>query len=59
MLDEEPFSDAVRRLRHESRYRNFADIARRCGAFPTADQRAPAPDTPVTVWCSNDYVGMG
>ena len=53
------FADAVRRLKDERRYRVFTDLARRAGAFPRAidHSRADAPE--ITVWCSNDYLGMG
>jgi 5-aminolevulinate synthase len=44
-------------LHAEGRYRIFADLERRCGRFPRAfDHRIGAE---VTVWCSNDYLGMG
>jgi 5-aminolevulinate synthase len=62
MMDyERVFKGAVERIRGEGRYRVFCDLARQAGAFPHA-RRYPAPDAEphaVTVWCSNDYLGMG
>jgi 5-aminolevulinate synthase len=55
------FRAAVARIRGEGRYRVFCDLEREAGAFPRA-RRYPSPDAealPVTVWCSNDYLGMG
>jgi 5-aminolevulinate synthase len=51
------FNERLDALRAEGRYRLFADLERRCGRFPRAfDHRIGAE---VTVWCSNDYLGMG
>jgi 5-aminolevulinate synthase len=48
-------------LREEGNYRVFANLERRRGAFPRALRRdeAEAREHDVTVWCSNDYLGMG
>jgi len=46
-------------LHREGRYRLFADLKRRRGAFPAADHFAANAARRVTVWCSNDYLGMG
>src|ERR687892_26475 len=62
MMDyEQVFRGAVERIRGEGRYRVFCDLARQAGAFPHA-RRYPTPDAEshaITVWCSNDYLGMG
>jgi 5-aminolevulinate synthase len=46
-------------LHREGRYRVFADLKRRRGIFPVADCFAAKGSREVTVWCSNDYLGMG
>ena len=46
-------------LHAEGRYRVFADLKRQCGSFPMADRYTGDAVNDVTVWCSNDYLGMG
>ena len=46
-------------LRREGNYRVFADLQRHAGAFPRATHYRERNRAPVTVWCSNDYLGMG
>ena len=53
------FDDAIATLRHEGNYREFADICRIKGRFPRALYRGRGTEREVTVWCSNDYLGMG
>ena len=53
------FAGALARLRDEGRYRVFADIRRRRGAFPAAERFSGDATRDIKVWCSNDYLGMG
>jgi len=53
------FKEKLDALRSEGRYRVFADLARRAGRFPLAESYDSLAAEPVTVWCSNDYLGMG
>lgn len=53
------FTSALDRLQSERRYRVFADIERKAGQFPQALWHSPEGPRPITVWCSNDYLGMG
>ncbi|MGI9391803.1 MAG: 5-aminolevulinate synthase [Boseongicola sp.] len=51
---------ALERLHDEGRYRTFFDIVRNRGQFPRATWRRPdGSDQEITVWCGNDYLGMG
>jgi 5-aminolevulinate synthase len=59
-MDYEPFfAGALDRLKAERRYRVFADLERCAGRFPAAIWRSPQGEREITVWCSNDYLGMG
>ena len=52
--------DAIQRLHDEGRYRTFIDIERRNGNFPHAVWTRPdGGESDITVWCGNDYLGMG
>ena len=51
---------ALNRLHEEGRYRTFIDIERRRGQFPHAVWTKPdGTEQDITVWCGNDYLGMG
>ena len=65
MLDQPSFSPdnffkaELDQLRNEGRYRVFADLERRAGHFPKAKYHNGTDASEITVWCSNDYLGMG
>jgi 5-aminolevulinate synthase len=53
------FKAALDQIKSEGRYRVFADLKRRRGEFPSATRFTEKLSHPITVWCSNDYLGMG
>ena len=57
---EKIFAEAINAIRDEGRYRVFADISRDRGSFPRAERHDAGDNAKsITVWCSNDYLGMG
>ncbi|MBI1621068.1 5-aminolevulinate synthase [Aquamicrobium zhengzhouense] len=53
------FEEAIAQLHDERRYRVFANLERIVGRFPQAIWRSEGEAREITVWCSNDYLGMG
>lgn len=54
------FESLIEEMKLDGRYRTFIEIERVNGQFPTALWHQPdGSSRPVTVWCSNDYLGMG
>ncbi len=55
------FRSKIAELKSEGRYRVFAELARHAGNFPQATRygQTATEHRDVTVWCSNDYLGMG
>jgi len=52
------FNQLIGELKQEERYREFRELSRTAGEAPHAVLRQGDRSQPVTVWCSNDYLGM-
>lgn len=53
------FAGRLEALREDGNYRIFADLERQVGAFPQARNHRDGAVQDITIWCSNDYLGMG
>ena len=56
---EKHFANNLNGLRAEGRYREFAELERTSGDFPRAVRYVDGGTQDITVWCANDYLGMG
>ena len=59
MIFDDFFTQKLDELKAEGNYRYFAELERQCGKFPKAANHTEDGVRDVTVWCSNDYLGMG
>ena len=60
MIYDDQLDQSLNKLHQEGRYRTFINIERRNGSFPHAVwKKTDGQEKPVTVWCGNDYLGMG
>lgn len=53
------FSNSLELLKSEGAYRNFAHLARIAGSFPNAHLHQAEQRRKISIWCGNDYLGMG
>jgi 5-aminolevulinate synthase len=59
MIDKKPFTELLKTLKDNGKYRVFNDIIRERGEFPNAIWYGPYNIKNIVNWCSNDYLGMG
>jgi 5-aminolevulinate synthase len=59
MIDKKPFTNLIKTLKDNGKYRVFNDILRENGKFPQAVWYGPYAIKNIVNWCSNDYLGMG
>ena len=59
MINKEPFTNLIKDMKSNGKYRVFNDIVREAGKFPTAIWYGPYNIKNIVNWCSNDYLGMG
>lgn len=59
MIFDALFNEQLDALKAEGNYRYFAELERQAGSFPKAKRHSEDGVSEVTVWCSNDYLGMG
>ncbi|MER9714116.1 5-aminolevulinate synthase [Mesorhizobium sp. M0174] len=53
------FANRIEQLKACGDYREFADLERQSGNFPKAWLNGPDGRKEITIWCTNDYLGMG
>jgi 5-aminolevulinate synthase len=60
MIHTAVFEALINEIKQDGRYRTFIELERIAGQFPAALWHTPeGRPRPITVWCSNDYLGMG
>ena len=51
------FTESIARLKAAGNYREFTDLERHAGEYPRATNHSIG--RKITIWCNNDYLGMG
>ena len=51
------FTESIARLKAAGNYREFTDLERHAGEYPRATNHSIGRE--ITIWCNNDYLGMG